>query len=103
MKRKDRAVSLAGRLLTIRQGEKTARYCLNDVGSPDARHGFQLEKVDEDGRVLDVYDVELFTVNGYHGCTCHGFVAHGHCKHTESLLALIEAGKLGGRRSAEVA
>jgi hypothetical protein len=27
-------------------------------------------------------------------CDCKGFEQHGHCKHTESLLALAAAGKL---------
>lgn len=29
-----------------------------------------------------------------HSCECKGFLAHGHCKHLESLLALHRAGRL---------
>lgn len=40
------------------------------------------------------YDVNIDLARGYHSCTCKGNTYCGHCKHVESVLALIKAGKI---------
>lgn len=39
---------------------------------------------------LDVQQVE----EPSHTCDCRGFEGHGHCKHVDSLLALVRANKI---------
>lgn len=40
------------------------------------------------------YDVNIDLARGYHSCTCKGNTYSGHCKHVESILALIQSGKI---------
>jgi hypothetical protein len=40
------------------------------------------------------YDVNIDLARGYHSCSCKGNTYCGHCKHVESALALIKAGKI---------
>lgn len=40
------------------------------------------------------YDVNIDLARGYHSCTCKGNTYCGHCKHVESVLALIKSGKI---------
>lgn len=81
-------------LLTLTVSGKATSYTVENIGSDDAEHGFRLEKLDASGATVESYDVELFTSNGYHGCTCKGFGRWGHCKHVESLVAIDQAGRL---------
>ena len=94
MKTHVRLCKLVGNKLTIIMDKLEQDYLLQDVGSPDAEFGFVLDKIDAAGHVEDSYGIELYTKNGYHGCSCRGFVRHSHCKHVESLVALVKAGKI---------
>jgi len=40
------------------------------------------------------YDVNIDPQRGHHSCTCKGNTYCGHCKHVESILALIKRGKI---------
>ncbi len=40
------------------------------------------------------YDVNIDLERGHHSCTCKGNTYCGHCKHVESILALIKSGKI---------
>lgn len=40
------------------------------------------------------YDVNIDLARGHHSCTCKGNTYSGHCKHVESILALIQSGKI---------
>lgn len=40
------------------------------------------------------YDVLIDRQRGCHSCTCKGNTYCGHCKHVESILALIQRGKI---------
>jgi hypothetical protein len=42
----------------------------------------------------DHYDVVLNPGGAFSAGECLGFLRHGHCKHTDSLLAVHAAGKL---------
>jgi hypothetical protein len=52
---------------------------------------FETERVE--GEPSDC-DVLIDLDRGYHSCTCKGGTYHGHCKHAESILALIQSGKI---------
>ncbi len=57
---------------------------------------FRFEKFStqvEDGEPSE-YDVNIDLARGYHSCTCKGNTYSGHCKHVESILALIQSGKI---------
>ena len=95
-----RSCYLRDGILSISINDDSTCYSLTDIGSDDARFGFRLEKIDEAGHVVDVYDVELFQESGYHACSCMGCTAHGRCKHIAAILALVQAGRL---QSASVA
>lgn len=41
----------------------------------------------------DRYHVLLHDDPAVQSCDCRGFVAHGHCKHVEGLVALRDAGR----------
>ena len=85
-----------------RIGERveTFRYRLRSLDGC-AGLAFRVEKLDhlEPGEP-DNYDIALDPDGitdpdgGAHSCECKGYLKWGHCKHIESLLALIEAGVL---------
>ena len=83
--------------MIVGEGEKAKHYgyYLSPIPA-DFGLGFHFEKfaVEQvEGEPSD-YDVNLDLARGYHGCTCKGNTYRGHCKHVESLLALIAAGKI---------
>jgi hypothetical protein len=78
-------------LLTI--GKKRYGYYVFPLAS-DFGRAFKLVKfscdVEPDG--ASEYDVCLDGTRSQ--CECLGFLRHGHCKHVESLVALVEGGAL---------
>ena len=75
-----------------RTKEEHFDYWLRSI--PGSANGFRLEKVNPvpaEGEP-DHYDVLLDGERST--CECQGFLRWGHCKHVESLLALIKCGKL---------
>ena len=40
------------------------------------------------------YDLLIDLERGFHSCTCKGNTYCGHCKHVESVLALLKSGKI---------
>jgi len=75
-----------------RTEEEHFAYWLRSI--PGSANGFRLEKVKPvpaEGEP-DHYDVLLDGERST--CECQGFLRWGHCKHVESLLALIKCGKL---------
>ena len=97
-----------------RTHSKPARFCkLATVGEAtillirqrfprraDALDTYTVEPLPADygrGLLLTKPDGQSYHVNlagADSTCDCKGFESHGHCKHTESLLALAAAGKL---------
>jgi len=97
-----------------RKRVKPARFCkLAHVG--DAAILLIRQRFPRKADVLDTYTVEPLPADYGRGllltktdgtsycinlsgpdstCDCRGFENHGHCKHTESLLALAAAGRL---------
>jgi hypothetical protein len=71
-------------------GKESADYLLTIIPA-DYGRGFKLVKVG-----IDATEGE-YAVNidgDRRSCECKGFLRHAHCKHVESLAALIAAGKL---------
>lgn len=96
--------------LTITKGRKTEtyNYFVEDLGH-DASEGlrsthalrcFRLTKcraqqVEGEPNNYDVVvDLDATERLAEHRCECLGFLRWNHCKHTESLAALIQAGKI---------
>src|SRR5262245_9874965 len=79
-------------VLVIRQprpksSDQVDYYTVEAFPSHMGERGIELTKADG-----TVYHVNLSGTDST--CDCKGFVAHGHCKHVESLLALQQRGKL---------
>src|SRR6185312_6806627 len=78
-------------LLCITQGADVRSYLLTPISS-DFGTAYHLLKSDNGSGDSEEYDVLM---NGRDSsCTCKGNTYHGHCKHVESLTALLNAGKL---------
>jgi hypothetical protein len=83
--------------MTIGTGEKAQHYGYYIQPVPaDFGLGFHVEKFDVEKveGAPSEYDVNIDLQRGYHSCTCKGNTYCGHCKHVESILALIKSGKL---------
>ena len=83
--------------MTIGSGEtaKQFNYFVEPIPA-DFGLGFHFEKFihqQVEGEPSE-YDVNIDLQRGYHSCTCKGNTYCGHCKHVESILALIKSGKI---------
>ena len=83
--------------MTIGSGEtaKQFGYFVEPIPA-DFGLGFHFEKFvhqQVEGEPSE-YDVNIDLQRGYHSCTCKGNTYCGHCKHVESVLALIKSGKI---------
>jgi hypothetical protein len=81
--------------ITLQQGrqEHTVAYHLTEIGA-DWGHGFELRKSVPDALPGEesVYHVNL---DGQHStCDCRGFERWRTCKHLDTLLELVEKGRL---------
>lgn len=88
--------------LTIGEGEKAKRFCyfLEPIAA-DFGLAFRFVKFTnevEEGEPAE-YAVNIDLQHGHHSCECKGFMRWNHCKHVESLLALVNAGKIGAPAS----
>jgi len=81
-----------GRVLTlhIRTGRKVEffDYYLKPIPCQDGA-AYEVSKLQGDG---ETYHVRIATDGNT--CECKGFLAHGHCKHLASLVALRAAGRI---------
>jgi hypothetical protein len=84
-------------LITIGTGEKAKHfgYYIDPIAA-DFGLAFHVEKfaIDKVEGEPSESDVNLDSQRGYHTCTCKGNTYSGHCKHVESILALIKSGKI---------
>ena len=80
-------------VLWLRQGEESRAYAL-EVLSSDFGAAFRLTKADDGDGHAEEYDVLLDTEHKFHTCECRGFLRWQHCKHVDSLLALVKSGRL---------
>ncbi len=84
-------------LLTIGTGEKAKRFGYyvdripSDFGIAFHFTKFHIDRVEGEP---SEYDVLIDLHRGDHSCTCKGNTYCGHCKHVESILALIKSGKI---------
>jgi hypothetical protein len=77
--------------LWLTTGNEVRAYILTELKT-DFGLGFRLGKADNGDGQMDEYDV---LIDGRKSqCECKGFLRWGHCKHCESLVALLSAGKL---------
>jgi len=83
--------------MTIGTGEKAqhfgyyVRRIAADFGLAFHFEKFRTEQVEGEP---SEYDVLIDLQRGHHSCTCKGNTYCGHCKHVESVLALIKCGKI---------
>jgi hypothetical protein len=68
----------------------TTTYGVTELATPLGR-GFRLERLTADP-AAEPYDVLIAGPGGHDSCDCRGFQRHGHCKHRDSVAALVEAG-----------
>jgi hypothetical protein len=77
-------------VLRIRVGKEESDYLLTEIAS-DFGRGFKLEKIGLEANG-EAYHVNLDAKNKT--CECKGFLRWQHCKHADSLAALIAAQRL---------
>ena len=76
-------------IIDVTVNGRTTSYFVRNISS-DFSRGFSLEKSGPDaGEVSHV----LLEQDG-RSCDCKGYLRHGHCKHTDALLKLVQLGKL---------
>src|SRR5262249_25056277 len=80
-------------VLWLRQGEESRAYALETLKS-EFGAAFRLTKADDGDGHAEEYDVCLDREHGFHSCECRGFLRWKHCKHVDSLLALVKSGRL---------
>ena len=63
-----------------------------DLLKTDFGTGLRFRKIWEHDDFADGnYDVLIGEARGNHSCECMGFLRHGHCRHVDAALAIIEA------------
>src|SRR5262249_9805945 len=80
-------------VLWLHQGEESRAYALVTLKS-DFGDAFRLTKADDGDGHAEEYDVLLDMEHKFHTCECRGFLRWQHCKHVDSLLALVQSGRL---------
>jgi hypothetical protein len=80
-------------VLTLKVGKDVDNYFLEEIGAAEGR-GFQLTRIATEKEPEAIYHVNLNDSDSQHSCDCKGFCRWGHCKHADSLLALLQRGKL---------
>jgi hypothetical protein len=83
----DGCQDLVIRQVVSRNRTQTDRYAFAELEHCDWGRGWTLTK--EDG---ERYEINL--AGESRSCSCMGFEAHDHCKHTDAVAALLAAGKL---------
>jgi len=78
------------KLLEMTIGQQTYSYFLSIIDA-DYGIGFEVRKLLPE---TDVYHVHYDPTHRLSTCDCKGGEHHGHCKHQEAILALIQSGKL---------
>jgi hypothetical protein len=84
----------------LTEGNSIRAYILTPLATELGGVGFRLGKADNRDGHSEEYDCLIDLEHGFHQCDCLGFLRHSHCKHTESLLALVKAGKLASPQPA---
>jgi hypothetical protein len=81
----------ASQVLALTTERDGTFYGLTEIGA-DRGRGFCLAKADKGNGPEETYHVNLA---GHEStCECKGFYRWNHCRHVESLTALVGAGKL---------
>jgi hypothetical protein len=83
------------KLLEMTVGKDSFAYWLRIIDA-DYGIGFELRKCPDGINPLsaDTYHVHYDPARRLSTCDCLGGLHHGHCKHQESILALIQSGKI---------
>lgn len=80
-------------VLWLTAGKLTTAYRLERLDTEIGGVAFQLSKAHQCGD--DEPEVYRVLLNGWDtSCTCPGHTFHNHCKHVDSLAALLAAGKV---------
>jgi hypothetical protein len=78
-------------VLVLTTGKETIAYMLEALPAT-VGCGFRLTKADRGDGPGEEYDVLLD--GQFSSCECKGFMRWNHCKHVESLTALVKCGKI---------
>jgi hypothetical protein len=81
---------ITGNTLVVSRGKLVETYDIAELPTPWEGRAFDLTKKSTGER----YQVFVAANGQDHLCDCMGFTAHATCKHTASLLAMWEAGRL---------
>jgi hypothetical protein len=76
---------------------QTCRYIVSETATAWAGRAFHLKKAEGEcgsDDEAEAYDCFIGVNPQDRKCECRGFLRHGHCKHLDSLLALLNHGKL---------
>jgi hypothetical protein len=76
-------------VFAIRADDAVAYYTLHEIPCEIGGRGFAVHRLG----LGNLYHVRIGRPEDC-SCECHGFLAHGHCRHILGLLALVREGKL---------
>jgi len=83
-------------LLEMTVGKEEFAYFVKKIHA-DYGMGFEVKKLVIDGvseQTNEVYHVHYDPARRLSTCDCLGGLHHGHCKHQEAIVALIQSGKI---------
>lgn len=76
-------------MFSVTERKKTQYYAFREIPCEIGGRGFAVHRLGLD----EAYHVRIGTVEEC-SCECRGFIAHNHCRHIMSLLALDKEGLL---------
>src|SRR5262245_17724673 len=79
-------------VLAITKGKDVTFYGLVELDHGFGQAAFRLSKANRGNGPGEEYDVLIDGARS--SCECLGFLSHRHCKHLESIDALVKAGSL---------
>ncbi len=76
-------------VFSINDGKEEDFYAFGEIPCAIGGRGFAVHRLG----LGDLYHVRIGTPADC-SCECLGFLRHGHCRHVQGLLALLEQGRL---------
>ncbi len=88
-----------GNLFEIVCGRDTCCYLIDEIECRIGGRAFEVEKLDIQDNA--VYHVRV--LGNRAECDCKGALRHGHCKHGDAILKLLDLGMIGKPETAKAA